>query len=112
LRNAELQSFCISHGVYILTFHKLFQDRCLECFQTNVNGNFSIFDGYVPAFENLDASPVSCSLFINTGFTGPSGNPPNDLANDTFWQSGLQAIPMESNFLDPAAMNFVKLSMF
>jgi hypothetical protein len=51
------------------------------------NGDFSIFDGYVLTFENLDASPVSCSLYINTGFTGPSGNPSNNPANDTFWQS-------------------------
>lgn len=51
------------------------------------NGDFSNFDGYILRIKNLDANEVWCSLFINTGFTGPSGNPPNDLRNDTFWQS-------------------------
>ena len=37
--------------------------------------------------ENSDAEVVWFSLFLNTGFTGPSGNPPNNPANDTFWQS-------------------------
>jgi len=51
------------------------------------SGDFSNFDGYVLWFKNLDAAPVSVSLFINTGFTGPSGIPSNDWRNDTFWQS-------------------------
>lgn len=59
---------------------------------SHANGDFSVFDGYVLTFENLDASAVSCSLFINTGFTGPSGNPSNNPANDTFWQSPWTAI--------------------
>lgn len=51
------------------------------------SGDFSNFDGYVLWFKNIDAAPVSVSLFINTGFTGPSGVPSNNPANDTFWQS-------------------------
>jgi hypothetical protein len=51
------------------------------------NGDFSNFDSYVLRITNIDANSISCSLFINTGFTGPSGNPPNNLNNDTFWQS-------------------------
>ena len=51
------------------------------------NGDFSNFSGYVLHFENLDDEPVLLSLFINTGFTGPSGDPSNDGTNDTFWQS-------------------------
>jgi len=54
---------------------------------SHVNGNFSNFDGLIQTFENLDAQPVSISLFINTGFTGPSGIPSNNLDNDTFWYS-------------------------
>jgi len=51
------------------------------------NGDFSNFDGYSLWVKNLDADPVAISLFINTGFTGPSGDPSNDPTNDTFWQS-------------------------
>jgi len=51
------------------------------------NGDFSGFSGYVLWAKNLDDGPVSMSLFINTGFTGPSGVPSNDPRNDTFWQS-------------------------
>jgi hypothetical protein len=51
------------------------------------NGDFSNFSGYELRIQNLDSQAVNVSLFINTGFTGPSGNPPNTPANDTFWQS-------------------------
>ncbi len=51
------------------------------------NGDFSNFTGYSLNVENLDDQPVMVSLFLNTGFTGPSGTPPNNPANDTFWQS-------------------------
>ena len=51
------------------------------------NGDFSNFSGYTLQFENLDDQPIVVSLFINTGFTGPSGVPSNDPTNDTFWQS-------------------------
>ena len=51
------------------------------------NGDFSNFSGYTLHFENLDGQPVLLSLFINTGFTGPSGIPASDPTNDTFWQS-------------------------
>lgn len=56
------------------------------------NGDFSGFSGYELNFENLDAQAVNVSLFINTGFTGPSGVPSNNPANDTFWQSPWTAI--------------------
>jgi hypothetical protein len=51
------------------------------------SGDFSNFLAYALRFENLDTEPVSVSIFINTGFTGPSGIPSGDLHNDTFWQS-------------------------
>ena len=51
------------------------------------NGDFSNFPGYTLKFENLDDAAVAVSLFINTGFTGPSGDPTNTWQNDTFWQS-------------------------
>ena len=51
------------------------------------SGDFTNFDGCVLWVRNLDAAPVSVSLFINTGFTGPSGIPSNTWQNDTFWQS-------------------------
>jgi len=57
------------------------------------NGDFSNFDGYMLRVTNLDAGSVSFSLFINTGFTGPSGNPSNEWRNDTFWQSEWTEIP-------------------
>ena len=56
------------------------------------NGDFSGFSGYALKVENLDAQAVTVSLFINTGFTGPSGVPSNNPANDTFWQSPWTAI--------------------
>jgi len=51
------------------------------------NGDFSNFSGFSQSFENLDDASIWVSLFVNTGFTGPSGTPPNNPANDTFWQS-------------------------
>jgi hypothetical protein len=51
------------------------------------NGDFSGFSGYALNVQNLDAQSVNVSVLINTGFTGPSGNPSNNPANDTFWQS-------------------------
>ena len=56
------------------------------------NGDFSGFSGYALKIENLDIQAVNVSLFINTGFTGPSGVPSNNPANDTFWQSPWTAI--------------------
>ncbi|MBN2455751.1 MAG: cellulase family glycosylhydrolase [Sedimentisphaerales bacterium] len=54
---------------------------------SHVNGDFSNFSAYALTFVNLDTEAISVSLFINTGFTGPSGTPSNDSNNDTFWQS-------------------------
>jgi hypothetical protein len=54
---------------------------------SHCNGDFSNFSGYVLEIENRDSQMVKVSLFINTGFTGPSGTPSSNLANDTFWQS-------------------------
>lgn len=51
------------------------------------NGDFSNFGGYCLWVKNNGTGSVSMSLFINTGFTGPSGNPPDNWHNDTFWQS-------------------------
>ena len=51
------------------------------------NGDFSNFDGYRTRFTNRAMGDVNISLYLNTGFTGPSGNPSNDSTNDTFWQS-------------------------
>lgn len=51
------------------------------------SGNFSNFGGYSLGFENIGAENVKVAIFMNTGFTGPSGNPSGDLTNDTFWQS-------------------------
>ncbi len=51
------------------------------------NGDFSNFSGYMLQVQNLDSLPVGVSVFINTGFTGASGTPSNNAANDTFWQS-------------------------
>jgi hypothetical protein len=58
------------------------------------NGDFSNFDSYAVTIANLsDSGTVDVSLIMNTGFTGPSGVPPNNPANDTFWQSDWTAIP-------------------
>lgn len=54
---------------------------------SHANGDFSGFDGQGLIVENTGADALYVSLFLNTGFTGPSGNPSNDFANDTFWQS-------------------------
>jgi hypothetical protein len=51
------------------------------------NGDFSDFSGYELKIENLDNETVGVSIFITTGFTGPSGTPSSNPANDTFWQS-------------------------
>lgn len=56
------------------------------------NGDFSNFDGYLTRFTNRAAGDVNLSLYLNTGFTGPSGDPPNDPTNDTFWQSSWHTI--------------------
>lgn len=56
------------------------------------SGDFSIFDGYSVWFSNIGQTDVTVSLFVNTGFTGPSGVPSSDWTNDTFWQSNWQAI--------------------
>lgn len=70
---------------------------------SHANGDFSCFDGYALWIENLDDASVWVSLFINTGFTGPSGVPSNNPANDTFWQSAwceLSAGECELLYLD------------
>jgi hypothetical protein len=54
---------------------------------SHAGGDFSNFAGCVLWVKNLDAQPVSVSLFVNTGFTGPSGIPSNEPKNDTFWHS-------------------------
>ncbi|MBN1257727.1 MAG: hypothetical protein JXA52_08485 [Planctomycetes bacterium] len=48
------------------------------------SGDFSAFDGYSLMMENLNDDNIWGKLFINTGFTGPSGIPHNDTTNDTF----------------------------
>ena len=64
------------------------------------SGDFSIFDGYSVWFSNVGQTNVTVSLFVNTGFTGPSGVPSSDRTNDTFWQSSWQAVsPGESHVL-------------
>lgn len=61
------------------------------------SGDFSIFDGYSMWFSNVGQTDVTISIFVNTGFTGPSGVPSSDWTNDTFWQSNWQEIsPGES----------------
>jgi hypothetical protein len=57
------------------------------------SGDFSNFCGYSLWVKNNGTGSVSMSLFINTGFTGPSGNPPSNWHNDTFWQSPWVDIP-------------------
>jgi hypothetical protein len=64
------------------------------------SGNFSNFSGYALKIENRDDQAVEVSLFINTGFTGPSGTPSSNLANDTFWQSSwTEILPGQTNIL-------------
>ena len=59
---------------------------------SHASGDFSNFDGFALWVTNTDADPFFMSLFINTGFTGPSGVPSNTPANDTFWQSPWQVL--------------------
>lgn len=67
---------------------------------SHCNGDFSNFLGYVLKIENLDNQAVSVSIFINTGFTGPSGTPSSNLANDTYWQSPwAEILPGQTNIL-------------
>jgi serine protease len=54
---------------------------------SHANGDFSVFSGFALWVTNLDDEAVIMSLFINTGFNGPSGIPTNTLENDTFWHS-------------------------
>ncbi len=51
------------------------------------NGDFGWFPGYSLGFLNEGPDSVYVALFMNTGFTGPSGCPTNTLSNDTFWKS-------------------------
>jgi hypothetical protein len=51
------------------------------------NGDFSNFSGYGLSVRNLDENAIWIHIIINTGFTGPSGNPPSDATNNTFWTS-------------------------
>lgn len=51
------------------------------------NGDFSGFSGYALSVRNLDGEAVWFQIIINTGFTGPSGDPPSDVTNNTFWTS-------------------------
>ena len=61
------------------------------------SGDFTGFDGYALWVENVGQTSVTVSLFVNTGFTGPSGVPSSDWTNDTFWQSSWQGLaPGES----------------
>ncbi len=50
------------------------------------NGDFGWFSGYSLRFTNEGPDPIRVNLFMNTGFTGVSGNPTSTLANDTFWK--------------------------
>jgi len=54
---------------------------------SHANGDFSNFDSYALWATNIDDQSVWMGLFINSGFTGPSGTPSNDPGNDTFWQT-------------------------
>ena len=54
---------------------------------SHANGDFSSFSGLALWAQNIDDAALFMALFINTGFTGPSGVPSNNPANDTFWQS-------------------------
>lgn len=61
------------------------------------SGDFGLFHGYSLWVMNVGQTDVTVSLFINTGFTGPSGVPSSDWTNDTFWQSNWQGLaPGES----------------
>ena len=54
---------------------------------SHANGDFSNFEGYCLWIQNVGQATVSVSLYLNTGFNGPSGIPSNTLENDTFWQN-------------------------
>jgi len=56
------------------------------------NGDFSAFDGLALRATNAGPSAVWICLFLNTGFTGPSGRPPNALTNDTFWRGACRRL--------------------
>jgi hypothetical protein len=58
------------------------------------HGDFGWFPGYALSFYNEGPVSVVVALFVTTGFTGPSGAPPNTLANDTFWRSDGIFIPV------------------
>lgn len=60
---------------------------------SHASGDFTNFTAYALRFENTDSNAVSVSVFINTGFTGPSGIPSNEPNNNTFWQSQWTQIP-------------------
>ena len=66
---------------------------------SHASGDFSNFDGFALWVTNTDADPLFMSLFINTGFTGPSGVPSNTPANDTFWQSPWQELAPSERML-------------
>lgn len=51
------------------------------------NGDLTSFANYTMYFFNKSATALAVSLIMNTGFTGGSGNPPNNANNDTFWTS-------------------------
>lgn len=51
------------------------------------NADLQGFSDYSMYFYNKSPYVLSVTLIMNTGFTGGSGNPPNDWRNDTFWQS-------------------------
>ena len=57
------------------------------------NADFLNFSGYSLLVKNLDDASMDVHLFINTGFTGASGNPPSDPSNDTFWAGPWVSVP-------------------
>jgi len=54
---------------------------------THGNGDLRSFADYTMYFYNKNPYDLDISLIMNTGFTGPSAVPSNDLRNDTFWSS-------------------------
>ncbi|MBN1615476.1 MAG: hypothetical protein JW950_13515 [Deltaproteobacteria bacterium] len=50
-------------------------------------GDMTGYSGYTMYFYNESPYALGISLVMNTGYTGGSGQPPNDWTNDTFWQS-------------------------
>lgn len=57
------------------------------------NADFLNFSGYSLLVENLDDANLDVHLFLNTGFTGASGNPSGDATNDTFWAGPWVSLP-------------------